>query len=64
MVEVHPDPDSALSDAEQQLNFDQFRAMMAQVGPLHDLVRQQPHDPALAPAPAVPVATGAGPAAD
>jgi 3-deoxy-7-phosphoheptulonate synthase len=60
MVEVHPDPDSALSDAEQQLNFDQFRAMMAQVGPLHDLVRQQPHDPALAPAPAVPVATGAG----
>jgi len=39
MVEVHPDPDSALSDAEQQLTFDQFRAMMAQLVPVHDQVR-------------------------
>src|SRR4051794_21274939 len=30
MVEVHPDPDSALSDAEQQLTHDQFRSMMAE----------------------------------
>ena len=29
MVEVHPDPDEALSDAEQQLDFDEFRDMMA-----------------------------------
>jgi 3-deoxy-7-phosphoheptulonate synthase len=39
MVEVHPDPDSALSDAEQQLTFDQFRAMMARLVPVHDQVR-------------------------
>src|SRR3954452_20390347 len=35
MVEVHPDPDAAKSDAEQQLNFQQFAAMMAQVRPMH-----------------------------
>ena len=29
MVEVHPHPDDALSDAEQQLDLDQFRDMMA-----------------------------------
>ena len=28
MVEVHPTPDEALSDAEQQLDLDQFRALM------------------------------------
>jgi 3-deoxy-7-phosphoheptulonate synthase len=39
MVEVHPNPDEALSDAEQQLTFDQFRAMMAQLVPVHDQVR-------------------------
>ena len=39
MVEVHPDPDAALSDAEQQLTLDQFRAMMAEVVPVHELVR-------------------------
>jgi len=39
MVEVHPNPDAALSDAEQQLTFDQFRAMMAQLRPVHDQVR-------------------------
>src|SRR3954453_9056419 len=48
MVEVHPNPDAALSDAEQQLNIDQFRAMMAKVRPMHELVRGQPNDPALA----------------
>jgi len=57
MVEVHPNPDAALSDAEQQLNFDQFRAMMAAVVPMHELVRGQPHDPAL---PAAPVAAASG----
>jgi 3-deoxy-7-phosphoheptulonate synthase len=41
MVEVHPNPDEALSDAEQQLTFDQFRAMMAQLVPVHAHVRAQ-----------------------
>ena len=33
MVEVHPNPDDALSDAEQQLTLDQFRDMMAALVP-------------------------------
>jgi 3-deoxy-7-phosphoheptulonate synthase len=41
MVEVHPDPDSALSDAEQQLTLDQFRSMMAEVVAVHDHVRSR-----------------------
>ena len=39
MVEVHPHPDEALSDAEQQLDFDGFRDMMAAVVPVHEQVR-------------------------
>ena len=39
MVEVHPNPDDALSDAEQQLTLDQFRDMMAAITPLHAYVR-------------------------
>ncbi|MEA2610294.1 MAG: 3-deoxy-7-phosphoheptulonate synthase, partial [Chloroflexota bacterium] len=39
MVEVHPNPDEALSDAEQQLTLDQFRDMMASIIPVHELVR-------------------------
>jgi 3-deoxy-7-phosphoheptulonate synthase len=39
MVEVHPHPDDALSDAEQQLDFDGFRDMMAAVLPVHEQVR-------------------------
>jgi 3-deoxy-7-phosphoheptulonate synthase len=39
MVEVHPDPDAALSDAEQQLTLDQFREMMAEVVAVHEHVR-------------------------
>jgi 3-deoxy-7-phosphoheptulonate synthase len=39
MVEVHPDPDSALSDAEQQLTLDQFRTMMAELVAVHEHVR-------------------------
>ena len=45
MVEVHPDPDSALSDAEQQLNLDQFRAMMTEVVAVHDHVRAMYAEP-------------------
>jgi len=55
MVEVHPDPDSALSDAEQQLTFDQFREMMAQLVPVHEQVRDH-----RAAAMADPVAVGDG----
>ncbi|HEY3165042.1 MAG TPA: 3-deoxy-7-phosphoheptulonate synthase, partial [Candidatus Limnocylindrales bacterium] len=39
MVEVHPDPDAALSDAEQQLTLDQFRALMTELVPVHEHVR-------------------------
>ena len=39
MVEVHPNPDEALSDAEQQLTFDQFRDLMAAIVPVHAHVR-------------------------
>ena len=31
LIEVHPDPDSALSDAEQSLSFEEFSALMAQL---------------------------------
>lgn len=39
MVEVHPTPDKALSDAEQQLDLDQFRDLMATLIPIHELAR-------------------------
>ncbi len=39
MVEVHPRPDEALSDAEQQLDFAGFDAMMAAVIAVHEHVR-------------------------
>jgi 3-deoxy-7-phosphoheptulonate synthase len=39
MVEVHPDPDSALSDAEQQLNLEEFAALMKELVPVHEHVR-------------------------
>jgi chorismate mutase/prephenate dehydratase len=32
MVEIHPDPDSALSDGPQSLTLDQFQSMMAALG--------------------------------
>jgi 3-deoxy-7-phosphoheptulonate synthase len=39
MVEVHPDPDAALSDAEQQLDIEAFRDLMAAIVPVHEHVR-------------------------
>src|SRR4249920_2519808 len=39
MVEVHPRPDEALSDAEQQLDLDMFRDLMEAIVPVHDHVR-------------------------
>jgi 3-deoxy-7-phosphoheptulonate synthase len=34
MVEVHPNPDSALKDGAQSLNFDNFRKLMSLLGPV------------------------------
>jgi 3-deoxy-7-phosphoheptulonate synthase len=34
MVEVHPDPDSALSDGQQSLNFAEYRKLAAELGEL------------------------------
>jgi 3-deoxy-7-phosphoheptulonate synthase len=39
MVEVHPRPDEALSDAEQQLDFAGFDSMMAAITAVHGHVR-------------------------
>jgi len=56
MVEVHPDPDAALSDPEQQLDLAQFARLMTALLPIHEQVR------ALAGRPIVDerTATGAG----
>jgi len=53
MVEVHPRPDEALSDAEQQLSLPMFEQMMAAVGPMHEHVRAMQRDP-------LPVAVASG----
>ena len=39
MVEVHPSPDEALSDAEQQLDIEGFRDLMTAIVPVHEHVR-------------------------
>jgi 3-deoxy-7-phosphoheptulonate synthase len=39
MVEVHPDPDAALSDGPQQLTLGQFSDLAARLVPLHEVVR-------------------------
>lgn len=43
MVEVHPNPDEALSDSEQQLDLEMFRDLMAAVVPVHEHVRELYH---------------------
>jgi 3-deoxy-7-phosphoheptulonate synthase len=48
MVEVHPDPEKALSDAEQQLNIEQFADMMGAIRPIHEQVRGLHGDPVVA----------------
>ncbi|MES2210919.1 MAG: 3-deoxy-7-phosphoheptulonate synthase [Chloroflexota bacterium] len=45
MVEVHPTPDDALSDAEQQLNLAQFADLMAAIVPVHAHVSSLHGDP-------------------
>jgi 3-deoxy-D-arabino-heptulosonate 7-phosphate (DAHP) synthase len=32
LIEVHPDPDRALSDSDQSLSFDQFGSLMRHLG--------------------------------
>ena len=39
MVEVHPDPDEALSDGEQSLTLEQFGALAPMLRLVHDEVR-------------------------
>src|SRR5690349_2888378 len=58
MVEVHPDPDSALSDAEQQLDLDMFRSLMDAIVPVHEHVRSIHGDPVLATASAGAIGEG------
>lgn len=41
IVEVHPDPDNALSDGEQSLNFDAFDSMMSDLAPWIELRKRQ-----------------------
>src|SRR6187401_478683 len=60
MVEVHPDPDAALSDAEQQLDLDMFRSLMDAIVPVHEHVQSLHGDPVLAPAGAGAAAASAG----
>jgi 3-deoxy-7-phosphoheptulonate synthase len=45
MVEVHPRPDDALSDAEQQITLAQFDDLMAALVPVHEHVRSLHGDP-------------------
>jgi 3-deoxy-7-phosphoheptulonate synthase len=49
MVEVHPDPDNALSDAEQQLDIEEFRRLMADLVPIHEHVKDLHGDPLVPP---------------
>ena len=53
MVEVHPRPDDALSDAEQQLDLPMFRSLMAVMLPLHAELRRLRDGVEAAAAPAV-----------
>ncbi|MDO8491475.1 MAG: 3-deoxy-7-phosphoheptulonate synthase [Dehalococcoidia bacterium] len=42
IIEVHPNPDSALKDGAQSLTFDNFANLMSQVGALASLVSRNP----------------------
>jgi 3-deoxy-7-phosphoheptulonate synthase len=59
MVEVHPDPDSALSDAEQQLDLAAFASLMRDLVPVHEHVRHL-HDDTETEARAAEMAAGNG----
>jgi 3-deoxy-7-phosphoheptulonate synthase len=47
MVEVHPRPDEALSDAEQQIDLAGFASLMEFLRPIHEQVRGLHGDPVL-----------------
>jgi 3-deoxy-7-phosphoheptulonate synthase len=53
MVEVHPNPNEALSDGEQSLTFDQFRDMAGALRHIHDEVRTLIKDPFVTDGPAI-----------
>jgi 3-deoxy-7-phosphoheptulonate synthase len=59
MVEVHPRPEDALSDAEQQLDLEQFSDLMRDIVPVHAHVRGLHGDPVLSRS-ALGLETGAG----
>jgi len=59
MVEVHPHPEEALSDAEQQLDLDEFAALMTAIVPVHEHVRGLHGDPVLG-GPALGIGGGSG----
>ncbi len=48
MVEVHPNPQKALSDGPQSLNFDQFDQLMQDIKPFVKLMGRERPEPALA----------------
>src|SRR5664280_2254911 len=45
MVEVHPNPDQAMSDGEQSLTFEQFADMASALNQIHEQVRTLIKDP-------------------
>jgi 3-deoxy-7-phosphoheptulonate synthase len=45
MVEVHPNPDQAMSDGEQSLTFEQFANMASALNQIHEEVRTLNKDP-------------------
>jgi len=45
LVEVHPNPDLALADGPQSLNFDTFRLLMSHVPPIAESINRKVADP-------------------
>lgn len=41
LIEVHPDPESALSDGPQSLNFSEFEALMNEIKPIAAAIRRE-----------------------
>lgn len=41
LIEVHPDPESALSDGPQSLNFSEFEALMSEINPVAAAIRRE-----------------------
>ncbi len=44
IIEVHPDPDRALSDGQQSLNFPQFKQLMHDIKPMIKLLKKRLND--------------------